>query len=799
MLKSYLKIALRNLMRYKGYTLINIFGLSIGLSCSILIMLFIRDELSYDRFHEKAENIYRIVSEFSENGKLNYTPSTPAPLAGVLRNEYSEVLQVTRIGSGRGDMITYGDIQTRGNRFMLADPSIFDVFTIPFVEGNPKNALNDINSVIISKSLAEKYFGNKDPIGKILQIGKEDYNKDYKVSGVFKNLPSNSSLKFDCLASFENEYVKGNEGNLRWGANHYVSFILLHDGCVPQSLESKLSSISDKYVNDVYKSGSEVSKTKYLLQPLASMYLSLDPGNKLPTEKDSIHIFVFAGIALLMLLIACINFMNLATARASMREKEVGIRKVIGANRFQLIKQFLGESIILSMFAYMLSIPIVEILLPVFNQYTDKQLFLLQADNTLFLVGMLILSFIVGVFAGSYPALFISSFKPVSILRGRLFSSITGIKIGLRRLLVVIQFVISIIFVVCTLVIHNQLRYVKNKNLGYDKEHLVVVPIHDHQVKLQYKLYETEIMRSANILNATATSYLPSEQEYYQNVDFKDSAIGSMEYMSFISVDQNFIETMGLKLLKGGNFHQDYLPGGQREYILNESAVKEIGWENPLGEQIDIINWGTVIGVVKDFNFKSLYHQVKPMALCIYPEGFKYLLIRVKPDNISNSIHFLENKWEEINPNQIFAYSFFDEDFNRVYKADIRLDNIFNFIAALALIIACLGLFGMVHFSTERRTKEIGIRKVFGSNVLDIVVLLTKDFVKWILIANIIAWPVAYYFMNKWLQDFAYRINIAWWMFILSGGIALLIALATVSYQATKAALANPVESLKYE
>ena len=795
MLKNYIKVAFRNLMRYKGYTLINISGLSIGLACCILIMLFIRDELSYDRFQENADRIYRIVSKVSKNGTPRYLPSTPVPLAPALQSEYPEALQVTRFCSGQGDVITYGDIQTRGNRFMLADPNVFDVFTIPLVKGNPESALNDLNSVVISEGLAKKYFGNKDPAGKILQIGREGYSKDYKVSGIFKDLPSNSSLKFDCLASFKNVYVKDNEGNLTWKAYSCSTFVLLQEGSTPQSMNFKLSSIVDKYMYDEDESGHERSKTKYFVQPLTDIHLSLDPGNKLPAERDSTYIFIFAGIAFLILLTACINFMNLGTARASIREKEVGVRKVVGANRFQLIKQFLGESIILSLFAFLLSIPLVEILLPWFNHYADKQLSLLQSYNILFLVSLPVLAIIVGILAGSYPALFISSFKPVSVFKGSLFRG----KAGLRRILVVIQFVISIIFIVCTLIMHDQMDYVKYKNLGYDKDHMVAIPIYDHHVKSKYKLYKTEIMRSADILDATATSYLPSEDEYNQNVYFRGTVGEPMNYISWISVDESFIKTMGLKLIKGMNFPQGYIPGKERKYILNESAAKQIGWKDPLGEQMNILGWGPVVGVIKDFHFKSLHYKIKPMALCIYPEAFKYLLVRVKPENISNSIYFLENKWEEIFPEQTFEYTFFDEDFNSVYKTEIRLGNIFNFITVLALLVACLGLLGLVHFSTERRTKEIGIRKVLGSSVLNIVKMLIIDFIKWIIIANVVAWPVAYYFMNKWLQDFAYRINISWWIFALSGIIALLIALTTVGFQAVKAASANPVKSLRYE
>ncbi len=402
MFKNYLKSTYRILIRYKGYTLINILGLSVGLACCILILLFIKDELSYDRFHEKSNRIYRIVSMFSENGRSRYHSGTPAPLASVVLNNCPEVQKVTRIGTGLGDLITYGNIQTGGNRFVLADPSIFEVFTIPFTKGNPNIALGNINSVDISESLAKKFFGEKNPIEKVLQIGREGYYQDYKVTGVFRDMPSNSSLKFDCIASFQNKYVKGNEGNLTWESSNYETFVLLSKDYNPGIVETKLTEIVGEY-----NSASGGSKTKYFLQPLTGIHLSINPGNKLPTERDSTHIFIFTGVALLILLIAGINFMNLATAQASTREREVGVRKVIGAGRLQLVRQFLGESVILSLLAFLVSLPVVEILLPAFNHYADKQLSLLNYDNLTFLLSLPFMALTVGIIAGSYPALFL--------------------------------------------------------------------------------------------------------------------------------------------------------------------------------------------------------------------------------------------------------------------------------------------------------------------------------------------------------------------------------------------------------
>ena len=793
MLKNYLKIAYRNLLRFRGYTLINILGLSIGLSCCILILLFLKDELSYDRYHEKSDRIYRIVEEFSREGKPYFFPHTPAPLANTL-GDYPEVLEATRFSPGRGDKIIYEDIQTRTNGFYLADPNVFEVFTIPLIEGNPENAIKDLYSVVISEDLARKCFGDENPTGRILQIGGEGYRQDYKVTGVFKNLPANSCLEFDCLASFEHNYVKGNEGNLTWRAQNYTTFVLLQENSVPETLEAQLPQMVEKYRPD-----KDALNIKYHLQSLTKIHLDLNPSNRLPTESESTYVYIFAGVALLILLIACINFMNLATARSSMREKEVGLRKVIGARRSQLINQFLGESIILSMLAFLLSIPIVETLLPVFNQYAGKELSFLHGDNIPFLAGSFVLVLFIGILAGSYPALFLSSFNPATIIKGDMIGGKVSAKTGVRRMLIVIQFVISIIFIACTLVMHNQLQYIRNKNLGYDKDHLVVIPMHDRQIEQKYALYKTEILRNVNIIGTTATSYLPSERGYHQNVYFKGPAVGKLHGISWISADQDFIKTMGLEVSMGEDFPRDFLTDAGMTYILNESAVKQIGWENPLGEQMDIVGWGAVVGVIQDFHFESLHHQIQPMALCIYPELFQYFLVRIKSEDISGSLRFLKDQWTVMFPDQPFEYSFLDEDFDRIYKTEIRLGGIFNFITALALLVACLGLFGLVSFSTDRRTKEVGIRKVIGASALEIVGLLTKEYTKWILIANFFSWPVAWYAMNKWLQNFAYRIDLTIWPFLLSGLLALIIALLTVSWQAIRAAMANPVESLRYE
>jgi putative ABC transport system permease protein len=440
----------------------------------------------------------------------------------------------------------------------------------------------------------------------------------------------------------------------------------------------------------------------------------------------------------------------------------------------------------LSLLAFLLSIPFVEVLLPVFNQYSDKHLSLFSFDNISLIAVLPFVAVIVGILAGSYPALFISSFNPAAIFRGRLFSGKANTKAGFRKIFVVAQFIIATFFIGCTLILHNQLQYIEHKNLGYDKDNLVVLPIDDEYVKSKYELYKNEILRNAAVTNATATSYLPSERGYEQNVHFKGPAEGAMNCIKWIHVDPDFLETMGLELTGV-------------TYILNESAVKQIGWKNSLGESMDIIGWGPVIGVVKDFHFKSLHNRIEPVALCVYPKVFKYLYVRIKPENTFTAMRFLESRWKEVFPGKDFEYSFLNEDFDKLYKTEIRLANVFNFIAVLSMLVGCLGLFGLAQYAVQRRTKEIGIRKIMGSTIFNVVTLLIKDFIKWVGIAIVLAWPATYYVMNKWLQGFAYQININWQIFFFSGGIVVLIALVTVSFQAIKTATANPVKSLKYE
>jgi len=787
MLKSYLKIAFRNLLKYKVYSIINIFGLSVGLACCILIMLFVRDELSYDRFHRNADQIYRVVVEFKYKDRPDHFAHTQAPLAPALLNEFPEVLKAVRFARRSEVLIAYKEKYFWEKGLMLADPSIFEVFSFPLIKGDSKTALSDPNSIVITQRIAQKYLSDVDPIGKILKIGVE-WVKGYKVTGILKNIPSNSQLQFDFLISFTNQ-----KGNIGWGAWNYSTYIQLPPNYPPHKLEDRLPDLVGKYIGEETRAGSILH-----LQPLTRIHLHSNLRNDLTTNRDLSHLYIFSGIALLILMLACINFVNLITARSTIREKEVGIRKVVGANRLQLILQFLGEAVLLSFISFLLSLIVVEFLLPVFNKLSGKEMTFHLLRDFWFLASFTGLMFIVGILSGSYPAFVISRFSPISILRKGFGEKISVHPSLLRRILMVTQFAISITFLFSTAVMHQQLEYIRNRNLGYDKEHIVVLPIFYRDVQPKYELLKSEIMQSPLIINTTATSYLPSKLAYYQNI-WWEGLSEKNEYMHWITVDHDFIETLGLRIKAGRNFSSNYPTDQGRAYILNEAAVEMIGWESPIGKQFEIVERGTVIGVIDNFHFQSLHNKIQPLALYIYPDTFRYLLVRIRAEDISRSLQFLRRKWQEFFPAQLFGYSFFDQDFGRMYKAETHLVRVFNYITGLAILIACLGLFGLASFTTVRRTKEIGIRKVFGASVLRIVFLLSKEFIKWVLIANTVAWPIAYYVTNKWLQNFAYRINMGFWSFIFAAVLSLIIALITVSYQAIKAALANPVDSLRYE
>ncbi len=685
---------------------------------------------------------------------------------------------------------------------------MFDVFNIDLIRGNSDQALVTPNSAVVTEAMAKKYFGDANPIGKIIRA---DNAYDFKITGTMQAIPRNSHIKCDIIASFATLTVPANEnGDYIYGANlsefrffglnpQLYTYLLLAEDYPANEFEKILPSFIDKYLGEQIRNlGIELHP---YLQPLTSIHLHSKLDAEMSANSDIDYVYIFSAISLFILILACINYMNLATARSANRAKEVGLRKVVGCDRFQLIKQFLSESVFLSILAFLLALILVKLLLPVFNTLAGKNL-VLAFNNSQFIFGIVGIILFVGIIAGSYPAFFLSSFKPVTVLKSSLKAGAANS--ALRKILVVAQFTISIIFIIGTVVVYTQLDYIQNKRLGFNKEQVVVFPMSDPPLRFEYQSFKNEILSSPDVLAVSASSSIPGGLIDIMLLQVEGQPEGENVTMEHLMVDHDFIKTLGIELTEGRDFSVEFPTDTMTAFIINETAAKQLGWQgSPLDKRIEIGNWkrGRVIGLIKDFHVKSLYQNIEPLLLHITPtaDAYLHLSARISPDNIPRTIAFMESKWRQVYPNHPYEYSFLDEDFDSLYRTEELRGKIFIVFSILAIFIACLGLFGLASFTAEQRTKEIGIRKVLGASVSGLVGLLTKEFIKLVLVSNLIAWPIAYYAMNQWLQNFAYRTNLRFDSFVWAGVIALIIAILTVSYQAVKAALTNPVESLQYE
>ncbi len=777
MLKNYFKTAFRTIIRQKGYSFINITGLAIGLASCLMITLWIVNELSYDRFHKDAQYIYHVLA----HGRHKNNPSTPAPLALALVEELPEILYATRYEGLFEVLLSHKDKEFYEDNIRAVDPSFFKMFTFPFLRGNPYTALKEINSIVISEAIAEKYFGNEDPMGKVITMNRQ---RELTVTGVIKNVPRNSTLQFNILVPFEIRILNMRERGLElnWGTFSPNTFVKLRKHCSTEEMNRKISGFIQKHVEG---------------EDVVLSILPFTQRNFFFTSKER-NIYIFSVVAFLILVIACINFMNLSTARSANRAREIGIRKVTGAHRRQIIIQFFSESLILSLLALIVAVILVSHLLPVFNAVTGIEI---PADmlRSGFILPVLIgLVLFTGIAAGSYPALFLSAFQPIQVLQGSLKS---GAKSGiLRKILVVIQFSLSIFLIIGTVVIYKQLGYIKNRDIGYDKEHIVNVSLKGDSQKF-YHVLKNELLRDERVLGVTGTmDDLPYFSWSSGTADWEGKDPGE-ETLTFNNiVDYDFIETLKIEMVEGRSFSREFSSDAGPVYLVNEEMVKLMGLESAVGARLTY--WGKpgkIIGVMKNFNFHPLTRQIRPLVLVLGPERVGVMSIRISPGNISSSLQFIAGTWEKIVKNYPFEYTFVDEQLDISYRGIERVGNLLNGFAILAVFTACLGLLGLVSFMAEQRTREIGIRKVFGAPVSGIVLLLSKEFTRCVLAANLIAWPAAYLAMSKWLENFAFRTDIDIWTFILSGSMALFIALVTVSYKSIKAARANPVEALRYE
>lgn len=789
MFNNYLRIALRILKRQKIYSFINISGLAIGISCCIVILLFVQDELSYDKYHENVKCIYRVATEMiSPSGKKGST-KTWSWIAPNMISDFPGVISASRIYR-YGGVLNY-DKKHFGESLFFVDPSFLDIFTFPLFKGDKQIALRDPNSALITEELAEKYFGDDNPLGKVLML---DGKYSFKINGILRNIPKNSHFSFGFLASFDNlrniygkeEYQKGNL--------LVRTYLLLDNNVAYKELEEEFHNFVVRYKGEKF-----ASRHNYFLQPLTSIHLHSNLAVELAKNSDIAYSYALSGIALVILLLACINFMNLSTARAFWRSKEVGMRKVIGASRAQLFRQFIGESVFISFIALLLAIVLAELFLPFFNSLVDKDLSINFSQNLFIYTALILLIIFVGFVSGSYPAIFLSSFQPIDVIKGNLKkSTLTGLLF--RKGLIIFQFAISLFFIIGTIIVFRQVNFMKNTNLGFDKDYVIKISF-DKTIRQHYKAVKNELLQNLNIIDVTASLAPPGRLAGLELPFVPEGLQDEKVILNLNDVDHNFFEFFRIDVVEGRDFSKEIASDIESAFVLNEAAVKKIGWELPIGKKLKCEGFrvkGTVVGVAKDFHNVSLYEEIKPSIFRVNPQYFS-LFVRIRPNNIQGAISFLEEKMREFSPQLIFRYSFLDEHIAAIYIKEKKVNKVFGFSSLLSIIIACLGLFGLVSFSVEQRTKEIGIRKVIGASVTNILLLLSKEFVRLVIISNIVAWPIVYFVMNKWLQNFAYRIHIGWWIFFIAGALALVISLLTVSYQAVKAALANPVETLRYE
>jgi predicted permease len=785
MLKNYFKIAVRNISRNKIYSFINIAGLAVGMACFILIMLWVQDELSYERYNKNADRICRVIWDL--DGTQIF--ATPGPFANWLKESVPGIQEVTRVNQD-DKKLRYKDRRLDAT-VRYVEPHFFDIFSFQFIEGDPKTALNDVGSIIITESTAQKLFGGEDAMGKTIIQANDP--RPLIVAGIVKDIPRLTHeylRRTDCFLSFA--LLKTSRDPDSWYEQNadYKTYVLLNKGIsystVSVQMDAEFRKFLDKYNPAL---GSHI---KFFLQPITKAHLYSD--FKFENREGSIqYVIFFTLIAVLILFMACINFTNLATARSIKRTKEVGLRKVIGANRSQLIKQFLGESILISAIAFVFALAIVELVLPAFNSFTGKPLSI-DFSNIEIFIGLICLLIFTGIISGSYPAIFLSSFTPAKILKGP--GGAHSRSSLLRRMLVIGQFTISVVLIIGTIIIYQQLHYMKNKDLGFDKENVIYLETEDFAGK--YEAIKNQLLQHPEIISVAASGDMLLNIGTNNVADWEGKDENA-KWVSFptLYVTEDFAQMLKLRMAEGRFFSKEYPSDELEGFVINEAAVKAMHLKNPIGKRLNAGRKCKIIGVVKDFNFRSLRNQVEPLILSLY--GYQHLYVRVKSGDIEKTVGMVEQIYHKQYPDRQFSVHFLDEEIDRLYQSEGRMGNIFGYFSILAIFIACLGLFGLVSFVSENMTKEIGIRKVLGASVANVVSTLTKDFALWTLLANIIAWPIAYFAMNKWLQSFAYRIEASLWVFVLSGGLTLLIVLLTVCYQAIKAATANPVEALRYE
>lgn len=797
MWQNYFKVALRNIYRNKVYAAINIAGLALGIASCILIFLYVQDELSYESHFSKADRIVRVAAVIEHEGQVNKFALSAAILAPTLLKDYPELERVTQLVSARKQTVWYKNKSFNEGNLFFVDSSFFRVFDYEFLAGNPATALNKPRTIVISAQLADKYFGGAEQaIGQVLKFSRDSY----MVTGVFlderhSHIQANAFLSRSTLDTRRQDILTDDN---HWFNMSRYTYVLLQDASQITPFQEKLKTFAANHVTPWIKENKLNAAMSFVLQPLPSIHFDTVFSSDLAPAGNINYIYIFAAVAVFLLLIASINYMNLATARSSKRAKEVGLRKVVGAYRSQIIWQFIGESLFITLLAVVLALALVQILIPSFNALTDKNFdanFFLQPEVSLALFAIILF---IGAIAGSYPAIFLSGFKPIDVLKAD--KGPKGGNATLRKTLVVIQFTISLIMIIGTIVVFSQMRFLKNRDLGFNKERVLAIdiPVGDSMLVKQLPTIKQELLSHPNIEHVSNSVNIPAESINTLLIFAEKDGKTLQNAMDAMFVDYDFIDVMGIELKEGRNYSRNYKTDLRGGLIINEAAAKKMGWEDPIGKKIEMADWDAkVIGVVKDFHIKSLHTNVEPLVLALVPESPGYLLVRYKPQNIPATIGFIQEKWQAFDTKHPMEYFFLDEHFDKQYRAEEKMLTVFGYFAGLTIFIACLGLFGLVSFTAEQRTKEIGIRKVLGSSTGSIVLLLSRDFALLVLIAIVLAIPVAWYGMDKWLQDFAYRTSLSWWIFAIAGFAAMSIALLTVSFQAMRAALQNPVKAIR--
>ena len=793
MIKNYLKLAFRTIKKHKGYSFINIFGLAISVTAFILIVLYVQFEMNYDRYHENSDRIYRIVRKART--------WTPVPLADVMRQEFPEVASATRIRLSRNLLVSHGAMHFLEPSFYWVEPQTFEIFSIPFLKGDGQTALKDPSALLLSESAANKYFGNEDPIGKVLKVGEQ---MEFYVAGVFKDMPANSHFVMDLIAPFE-RFLQTTQIDATWGNNVVYTYFLLEKGADPEALQKKFPHVIEMPllgISDITKlkdpKTGKPTKHIFYVQPLTKIHLHSHRMQEISVNNDIKNIMLLSFIAFLILSTACINYINIATARSTQRGKEVGMRKVVGAQKEQLIIQFLSESVVVAILAVIAALILVMLTLPFFNNLMERPLSIDPVNNSFILLGLILITLFVGVFAGFYPAMIISGFKPISVLSGT-FTKMGSSKF--RNILVIVQFSITIVLLVSTLVVRKQLDYVKNADMGYSTEQIIILPVRDLAVRRHFQAIKTGLLQHANILNVATSQSLPNNVRSFTRPAWFNISTEEIIPIYFNDMDENFIDVFEIDVVMGRNFSHDFPSDLKGAFLVNETAVRLAQWDSPLGTELTHYNGqkGKIVGVMKDFHLHSLHRPIEPLYFFYNPDRINYISIKIKPAYIPATLEYVKKVIVQHSPHYPFDYAFFSETFEAAYRAEQRMMTALGSFSFLAIIIAFLGLFGLSSYVITQRTKEIAIRKSLGASNENIITLLSGTFLRWVVLANVIAWPLAYLFIRRWLENFAFHIYISPWIFIASGSTVLFIAVLSIGHQVVKSARINPADGLRHE